>query len=47
VPASATMLRNLVADLVPARGRMEAGELALAGGGRLLATGPFARWSAA
>lgn len=47
VPASATMLRNLVGDLVPARGRMEAGELALEGGGRLLATGPFARWSAA
>jgi 23S rRNA (cytosine1962-C5)-methyltransferase len=47
VPASATMLRNLVGDLVPAGGRLEAGELALEGGGRVLATGPFARWSAA
>jgi 23S rRNA (cytosine1962-C5)-methyltransferase len=46
VPASATMLRNLVGDLVPSDGRLEAGELALEGGGRVLATGPFARWSA-
>lgn len=46
VPASATMLGNLVADLVPARGTFEIGELALEGGGRTLATGPFARWSA-
>ncbi|HEY3081432.1 MAG TPA: class I SAM-dependent methyltransferase [Chloroflexota bacterium] len=46
VPASATLLANLVGDLVPDRGRLEAGELALEGGGRRLATGPFARWSA-
>lgn len=46
VPASATMLRNLVADLVPTRGTLTAGELALAGGQRTLATGIFARWSA-
>jgi 23S rRNA (cytosine1962-C5)-methyltransferase len=46
VPASATMLRNLIADLVPTSGTTQAGELALEGGGRLLATGPFARWHA-
>jgi 23S rRNA (cytosine1962-C5)-methyltransferase len=46
VPASALLLANLVDDLVPGRGRLEAGELALEGGGRRLATGPFARWSA-
>lgn len=46
VPASATMLRNLVADLVPSRGALAAGELALEGGRRTLATGIFARWSA-
>jgi 23S rRNA (cytosine1962-C5)-methyltransferase len=46
VPASALLLANLVGDLVPGRGRLEAGELALEGGGRRLATGPFARWSA-
>jgi len=47
VPASATMLRNLIADLVPSdRGELSAGELALEGGRRTLATGIFARWSA-
>jgi 23S rRNA (cytosine1962-C5)-methyltransferase len=46
VPASATMLANLVGDLVPGHGRLEAGELAVEGGDRVLATGPFARWSA-
>lgn len=46
VPASATMLRNLVQDLVPKTGQLSAGELALEGGSRLLATGIYARWSA-
>jgi len=46
VPASATMLRNLVQDLVPRRAGLEAGELAVEGGDRTLATGIFARWSA-
>jgi 23S rRNA (cytosine1962-C5)-methyltransferase len=46
VPASATMLRNLITDLVPSRGTLSAGELALEGGHRTLATGIFARWSA-
>ena len=46
VPASATMLRNLVQDLVPRPAGLEAGELAVEGGGRTLATGIFARWAA-
>jgi 23S rRNA (cytosine1962-C5)-methyltransferase len=46
VPASATMLRNLVQDLVPRHEGLEAGELAVEGGGRTLATGIFARWAA-
>lgn len=46
VPASATMLRNLVQDLTPKTGHADAGELALEGGGRTLATGIYARWSA-
>lgn len=46
VPGSATMLLNLVQDLAPRSGTFEAGELALDGGGRTLATGIFARWSA-
>jgi hypothetical protein len=40
------MLRNLVQDLLPRPAEVEAGELAVEGGGRTLATGPFARWSA-
>lgn len=46
VPASATMLRNLVQDLVPKSGELRNGELAVEGGGRTLATGIFARWAA-
>jgi 23S rRNA (cytosine1962-C5)-methyltransferase len=48
VPVASTTLSNLVGDLVPGRsnGRLEAGELAVEGGGRVLPTGQFARWSA-
>jgi 23S rRNA (cytosine1962-C5)-methyltransferase len=46
VPASATLLGNLIRDLAPASGQLSAGELALEGGGRTLATGIFARWAA-
>ena len=46
VPASATMLANMVKDVVPATGTLTAGELALDGGGRTLATGIYARWHA-
>ncbi len=44
VPASATMLANMVQDIVPPGGILTAGELALAGGGRTLSTGIYARW---
>jgi 23S rRNA (cytosine1962-C5)-methyltransferase len=46
VPASATVLGNLIRDLAPSSGTLSAGELALEGGGRTLGTGIFARWSA-
>jgi 23S rRNA (cytosine1962-C5)-methyltransferase len=46
VPASPTMLRCLLQDLVPDGGGIEAGELAVEGSRRTLSTGIFARWSA-
>jgi len=44
VIATGTLLANLLAD-VRSDGRIEAGELCLSGGGRILPTGLFARWS--
>lgn len=46
IPGSPIMLANLLADLLPGAAAITAGELALEGGGRILPTGMFARWSA-